>query len=43
MEFALRRALELAGEHACGTHCPLTEYIAAQDQLRAGAELATAL
>lgn len=38
MEFALRRALELAGEHACGTHCPLAEYIAEQDALRSANE-----
>lgn len=34
MEAALRRALELTGEHACGQQCPLAEYMAAQDLLR---------
>jgi MFS superfamily sulfate permease-like transporter len=42
MESALRRALELTGEHACGTKCPLAEYLEAQDQLRSTAETATA-
>lgn len=34
MEFALRHALKIAGEHACETHCPLAEYVAAQEILR---------
>jgi SulP family sulfate permease len=42
MEGALRRALRLAGEHACGARCPLAEYVTAQDILRSTAEPATA-
>jgi SulP family sulfate permease len=38
MEAALRRALTLAGEHACGKQCPLAEYVADQDELRLVAE-----
>lgn len=38
MEFALRRALTLAGEHACGDHCPLSEYVTAQETLRSVSE-----
>jgi SulP family sulfate permease len=34
MEFALRRALAIAGEHSCGTHCPLVKYVATQETLR---------
>ena len=34
MEAALRRALALAGEHGCGTHCPFAAYLAAQEALR---------
>lgn len=34
MELALRRALTLTGAHACGEHCPLAEYVAAQEYLR---------
>lgn len=34
MESALRQVLKIAGEHACGTHCPLAEYVAAQEALR---------
>ena len=34
MEFALRQALAITGEHSCGTHCPLAEYVAAQETLR---------
>lgn len=34
MESALRRALTITGEHSCGTHCPLAEYIATQETLR---------
>jgi len=34
MELALRRALTLTGEHACGGHCPLAEYVTAQEHLR---------
>ncbi len=34
MEAALRRALTLAGEHSCGTHCPFAAYLAAQEALR---------
>ncbi|MBI3798422.1 MAG: SulP family inorganic anion transporter [Deltaproteobacteria bacterium] len=34
MEAALRRALTLAGEHACGQQCPLAEYLATQEALR---------
>jgi SulP family sulfate permease len=41
MEFALRRALELVGEHACGSHCPLAAYVAAQDRLRSTGETTT--
>lgn len=37
MEAALRRALAITGEHVCGSHCPLAEYIAAQEELRATA------
>ena len=35
MELALRRALALIGTHACGDPCPLAEYVAAQEHLRA--------
>lgn len=38
MELALRRALELTGGHACGTHCPLAEYVIDQDRLRSSNE-----
>lgn len=41
MEAALRRALELTGEHACGQQCPLAEYMAAQDLLRSAVETET--
>lgn len=34
LELALRRALALAGEHACGKKCAFVEYLAAQDALR---------
>jgi SulP family sulfate permease len=34
MESALRRALALTGEHSCGAHCPLAEYLMAQEALR---------
>jgi sulfate permease, SulP family len=34
MESALRRALALTGEHSCGAHCPLVEYLTAQEALR---------
>ncbi len=34
MEAALRRALTLAGEHRCGTHCPFATYLSAQEALR---------
>ena len=34
MEAALRRALELTGEHACEKQCPLAEYLATQDSGR---------
>jgi SulP family sulfate permease len=34
MELALRRALTITGEHSCGTHCLLAEYVAAQETLR---------
>jgi SulP family sulfate permease len=34
MELALRRALAVTGEHGCGSHCPLSEYVAAQETLR---------
>lgn len=27
MEKAMRRALELAGDHACGEHCPVAEHV----------------
>ena len=37
MESALRRALELAGEHSCGSTCPFAEYLTAQDALRSAA------
>ena len=37
MEAALRRALAITGEHACGSHCPLAEYVVAQEELRATA------
>lgn len=42
MELALRRALELTGEHACGSHCPLAEYVGMQDLLRSSSEAITA-
>lgn len=42
MEAALRRALELTGEHACGQQCPLAEYMAAQDLLRSATATTTA-
>jgi SulP family sulfate permease len=38
MELALRRALALTGAHQCGKQCPLAEYVAAQEVLRATAE-----
>jgi sulfate permease, SulP family len=38
MEAALRRALLLAGEHACGKECPLAEYLATQEALRPTAQ-----
>jgi SulP family sulfate permease len=38
MELALRRALTLTGEHACGDRCPLAEYVADQEQLRLSLE-----
>jgi hypothetical protein len=41
MEAALRRALALTGEHACGKQCPLAEYLAAQEVLRSVAETPT--
>jgi hypothetical protein len=41
-EAALRRALELTGEHACGKQCPLAEYLAAQNELRSSIKPATA-
>lgn len=34
MEEALRRALDLVGEHACGPACPFAEYLAEQATLR---------
>ena len=40
MEVALRRALALAGPHACGATCPLAEYVAAQEVLRSAAKTA---
>ncbi len=40
MEAALRRALTLAGPHACGRRCPLAEYVDAQDALRSSVESA---
>jgi SulP family sulfate permease len=36
MESALRQALAITGEHSCETHCPLAEYVAAQEVLRLG-------
>ncbi len=41
MEAALRRALALTGEHACGKQCPLAEYLVAQDALRVTTETST--
>lgn len=38
MEFALRRALVIVGEHSCGTRCPLAEYITAQETHRSVSE-----
>ena len=38
MELALRRALTLTGAHQCGGQCPLAEYVAAQEGLRAAAK-----
>jgi MFS superfamily sulfate permease-like transporter len=38
MELALRRALALTEAHHCGEQCPLAEYVAAQEVLRATAE-----
>lgn len=38
MESALRQALAITGEHSCGTHCPLAEYVATQETLRAVAD-----
>ncbi|MBI3249107.1 MAG: SulP family inorganic anion transporter [Deltaproteobacteria bacterium] len=38
MEAALQRALALTGEHACGAHCPLAEYLADQQVLRLSKE-----
>jgi len=38
MESALRRALAVAGEHACGARCPLAEYVADQEELRSVSE-----
>ncbi|MGE0679306.1 MAG: SulP family inorganic anion transporter [Candidatus Binatia bacterium] len=40
MEVALRRALALAGAHACGATCPLAEYVAAQETLRSAVKTA---
>ena len=37
MEAALRRALELAGDHSCGTACPFAAYLTAQNTLRSAA------
>jgi SulP family sulfate permease len=42
MEAALRRALALTDEHACGKKCPLAEYVAAQDALRSLTDTSTA-
>ncbi len=38
MEAALRRALTITGGHTCGSHCPLEEYVAAQEELRLTAQ-----
>ena len=38
LEAALRRALTLAGEHSCGTHCPFATYLSAQEALRVNSE-----
>jgi SulP family sulfate permease len=35
MEAALRRALELTGEHSCGKQCPLEEYLSDKGERRA--------
>jgi SulP family sulfate permease len=43
MELALRRALTLTGEHACGAHCPLAEYVTDQEQLRLPSKRQTAV
>jgi len=40
MELALQRALKLTGEHACGAHCPLAEYLMAQEHLRSSFDAA---
>lgn len=42
MEEALRRALDLVGEHACGHACPFAEYLAEQATLRAAVADTTA-
>lgn len=39
MEFALRRAQSLIGEHGCGSHCPFVEYVDAQEELRKTADV----
>jgi len=39
MEFALRRALTLIGEHGCGEHCPFAEYVDEQEELRKTADV----
>jgi hypothetical protein len=41
MELALQRALALTGEHACGDHCPLAEYLASQAQMRSSLKIAS--
>jgi SulP family sulfate permease len=39
MEAALRRALSLVGEHRCGRHCPLADYVNTQEELRTTTEI----
>lgn len=41
MEAALRRALSLVGEHQCGPHCPLAEYVDSQTEFRTSTDIAT--
>ena len=41
MEGALRRALQLTGQHSCGDHCPLADYVDRQEDFRTATEIST--